>query len=179
MVSGDQVLVRRGARDLTIAVLDGLGHGVLAREPADAAIAELDRDLDRPLDELAVATDAALAGTRGVVLAAVRLTLPAAGLDHAGVGNVSARVAGVDGKLRILATPGGVLGGSTRPKRPMVNHLAMAPGEVVVVASDGLTSRVDLEPALALLRRPPILLAHHLVTTFGRLDDDVTVVVAR
>ncbi len=177
-ISGDHALVRRGARDVTIAVVDGLGHGVLAREPADAAIAEVDRDPDRALDELAIATDTALAGTRGVVMAAVRLTVPAAELAHAGVGNVAVRLVGLDGKQRILAAHGGVLGGSTRPRRAAIERVAMA-GEVVVVATDGLTSRIDLEHELALLRRPPMLLAHHLVTTYGRTDDDVTVVVVR
>lgn len=179
-VSGDHALIRRGPRDVLIAVVDGLGHGVLAREPADRAIATLaGTDLDRPLDELAVATDAALAGTRGVVMTAVRMTVPAAGLDHAGVGNVSMRIVGADGKQHMLAPAAGVLGGSSRPKRPVVVHAPVAAGEVVVVATDGLTSRVDLARDVALLRRPPIVLAHHLVTAFGRPDDDVTVVVAR
>jgi anti-sigma regulatory factor (Ser/Thr protein kinase) len=178
-ISGDHAFVRRRGDDVTIAVVDGLGHGVLAREPADAAIAEVARDPERALDELALATDTALAGSRGVVMAAARFSISSARLQLAGVGNVSTRIVRPDGTTRILPSLPGVLGGSTRPRRPRVEQEPVGRAALVVMATDGLVTHIDFEKEIALLRRPPPLIAHHLVTTYARPDDDILVVVAR
>jgi hypothetical protein len=100
-------------------------------------------------------------------------------LEHSGVGNVSTRVIGLDGNVRILQSVAGVLGGSTRPRRFPIERSAVRPGELVVIATDGITSRLGFDHELPLLRRPPVVIAHHLVTRFGRADDDVLVVGAR
>jgi hypothetical protein len=60
-----------------------------------------------------------------------------------------------------------------------VDRLPMAAGEVFVMYTDGLTSRVDLLHEPAVLRQHPIVIAQHLLARFGRGSDDALVAVVR
>ncbi len=51
--------------------------------------------------------------------------------------------------------------------------------DVIVMSSDGLTTRADISEELQLLRRHPIVIAEHLLAQYGRTNDDALVLVVK
>ncbi len=173
VVSGDHAGVFRDGDTIWLGVCDGLGHGSPARAASDAALATFQPG--DPADLLA-RIDAALVGTRGAVMSIARIELAAGTIDHAGVGNISTRLY-ERGHARILRVVAGSLGAGARPRRIPEEQTPFAGDHVLVMASDGVVSRVELE--LPILRLPPLAIAHHILTTFARPTDDVIVAVLR
>lgn len=172
LVIGDHAVVLRDVTGLILAVADGLGHGPAAREAADRAIEQVQR---RSIEDTLAAAHAAMAGTRGAVMSVAHL---GDGIEHGGVGNISARLIAVDGTARPFGSAAGTLG-SAFPRRVLVDRGALGPNEVFVMFTDGLTSRVDLTHEPALVRQHPIAIAQSLHARFGRGTDDALVAVVR
>lgn len=182
-VSGDDAVVARDAHGCTFAIVDGLGHGPLAREPAHAAMLEVLRVPDRDPLRLLGDCHAALQGSRGAVMAAARIEA-APGPDgrrltYASIGNIAARVIGLDLHGRPLPSMPGVLGTASFPRRLTPSVLTLAPREVFVACSDGIATRFDLAGAPEMIREPALVLAAYIVQTFARASDDALVVVVR
>jgi len=183
--SGDDAFFAWTAGDLHLAVADGLGHGSLARDASRRAVAAAAAKGDAPLIEGLEAAHAAATGTRGTVLALVRFTAEEGGLCHAGVGNVSAHLQqGRQGRRFLVAA--GFLGAShseTRrhslARRAPEERVAIGHKDVLLMFTDGLTSRLDLGAHLDLLREPPLVVAHRLLAQYGRDNDDALLLVAR
>lgn len=173
-VIGDGAIAVRDAAGLLFGVADGLGHGLLAREAMDRAIDTLVRRPSAPLDDQLRLIHSALSGTRGAVMSLARI---GERVEHAGVGNIATRVIGIDGTARPLVATAGTLG-SVLPKRIHVEQLALQPGELLVMFSDGLTSRIDLSHEVV-IRQHPIVVAQHLLARFARGTDDAIVAVVR
>jgi hypothetical protein len=76
-----------------------------------------------------------------------------------------------------LPTTGGIVGAGQIPRSIASDRIALQPAHVVVIATDGLLTRIDLERDM--LRRPALVIAHHLLATYGRDNDDALVVVMR
>jgi anti-sigma regulatory factor (Ser/Thr protein kinase) len=177
VISGDHARVVADGDDLVIGVVDGLGHGAAAREPSDRAAATLRAHAGATPAEILARCHDALAGTRGAVMSVIRLAADRT-LEHAGVGNVATRVFAPDGTMTLLPTAGGVVGAGAFPRRITSDRVAMPPGHVIAMATDGLMSRIALDRD-PILRRPLIAIAHHLIATYGRGGDDALVVVVR
>jgi hypothetical protein len=74
----------------------------------------------------------------------------------------------------------GVLGAADqRNRKYVVEREPLQDHDVIVMFSDGLTTRVDISEELRLLRRHPIVIAAYLLERFSRTNDDVMVLVAR
>lgn len=176
-ISGDHAAVVHDDGGCTIGIVDGLGHGVAAREAANAAIGELLRHAQAPGPALA-SVHAALTNTRGAVMTVARV---AAGrtIAHASVGNVATRMIGSDGRARALASTPGVLGTSSFPRRVVASSVALAAHEIMVIFTDGITSRVELVDEPSIVRQPGITIAHYILSHYGRTTDDGLVAVIR
>lgn len=99
-------------------------------------------------------------------------------LEYAGVGNIEARVVGIDGVARSLTSTAGTLG-SAFHRRVHVEHTSLALGELLVLFSDGLKARLDLTNEPVAVRSHPIAIAQLLRDRFGRGTDDALVAVVR
>ncbi len=181
-VSGDDVAFTRTDDELLVAVADGLGHGAEARAAAamavEAALAARARGLDTILGE----AGEALEHTRGAAMSLVRVDERDETLGHAGVGNVTTHVVGpsVDRAFSGRAAVLGVRprGGQRAPGRGHgETSMHLGQWDVVVVFTDGLTSRARLDGRETAERRRPSLIADTLLSRFGRSHDDATVVV--
>ncbi|MCC6525853.1 MAG: SpoIIE family protein phosphatase [Polyangiaceae bacterium] len=179
-VCGDDACAVRRADGLLCAVADGLGHGAEARAAAALAIAEVRRAGAAGLDlrALLAAADRALVRTRGAVMGLARLDRVRGELEVAGAGNVMLRVLPVSGPTRRFEGTPMVLGSGRRPARaPRSETLALVPGDLVVLASDGLRTGLELgEPGVRLAH--PAVVAAHLLAEFARDHDDALVLVA-
>ncbi len=178
-VSGDGAAMRRAGSALEIAVVDGLGHGEHARVASVRALDAFQRQpFGHPLDAMLESIDAAVQGTRGCVMALVRLDRAAATFQYAGRGNISVQLLD-GGASRSFAAGASVLGvPSRKAPRTIVEHTTVGPSAIVVVASDGLPTPARANVDFALLRRHPALVAHSLVAMHARPHDDVIVAVA-
>jgi len=174
-VSGDAWDLHIDGAIATLIVCDGLGHGDGA---ADASRAVIDvfraRRGDAPAAILERANGAARP-TRGAAATIVRVDLAAREAVIAGVGNVAAWVAAAT--ARQLVTQHGTLGHAMPRLREECTPFP--PGSTLVVASDGLKSRLDLSEPPGLLARAPDVIAAALWRDHHRGRDDATVVVLR
>ena len=178
-VCGDDATLVRGDAELVVSVVDGLGHGPQAREAAARAMATVHGNAHLPLPELLARCDADLMGTRGAVMAVARIDVSAATLEHAAVGNTTTRVHEPDGTARPLLATSGTLGVSRPTRRLTAERAHVGSGRVLTMVSDGIVTRLDLDGEPMMLRRHPIMIAHHVMSRFARGTDDAIVLVAR
>ncbi|MBE7450015.1 MAG: SpoIIE family protein phosphatase [Kofleriaceae bacterium] len=178
-VSGDDAIAERDGTHLLVSVIDGLGHGPHARDAALRAVDGLGRPPWPSVPELLARCHVTVAGSRGAVASVARVDLASGRCEHAGVGNVMTRLYDGDGKVRVLVTLAGTLGTGRLSRRLVGEELPFAPPRLLVMVSDGITSRLDLSRDPALLQRHPLVIAHRVVTNHGRGNDDTTVLVAR
>jgi serine phosphatase RsbU (regulator of sigma subunit) len=177
--SGDDAAFVRQADALTIGVVDGLGHGILAHDVAAPTVALL-RDRAE-LDPAAIlhAVDDLLQHTRGAVMAVAHIDLRLRQIEHAAIGDVRTSTYQPRESRRFSSTAGILGAGDQRGRKYLVEREPMHDHEVIVMCSDGLTSRADISDELQLLRRHPIVIAAHLLEHFGRSNDDALVLVTR
>lgn len=177
--SGDDGVFVRHGDTLTMGVVDGLGHGILARDAAAPAAALLRRRAELDPSAVLAEVDVALRDTRGAVMAVARMDWSSSELAHAGVGDVHTHLYRPR-ECRRFSPVAGVLGPPDQRRRScVVEREPLQDHDVIVMFSDGLTTRVDISEDLQLLRRHPIVIAARLLERFGRSNDDALVLVAR
>jgi anti-sigma regulatory factor (Ser/Thr protein kinase) len=176
-ISGDHALWIWSEEALLVGVVDGLGHGPEAREAADRA---MERMRERPSlapEHMLEHCDIGLQGTRGAALGVVRLERRSGALSHACVGNIAAMVCR-PGQVDMMSCSPGVLGISRQRARATRGEAWLRPGELLVMHTDGLSTRTTVEDAV-LLRRHPLVVAHDLMRRFSKNHDDALVLVVR
>jgi hypothetical protein len=176
-VIGDDAAFVRGPDGLLVALADGLGHGPPAYEASCRAIAVVHGQPHMAPAELLEACGQAMAGTRGAVMAIGRIDQAAGEVLHAAVGNVTTYLHRDRQASRFSPSPG-VLGAPGRSPRVQTQRAAIAGRYVLIMFSDGLSSRLDPAADPGLLREPALVIAHRLLVEHGRDHDDATVLVA-
>ena len=176
--SGDLHLVKPVRAGVLVSVVDGLGHGVDAAAAARAAVAALNRHAQESVLLLLQRCHQALAGTRGVVVSIALFDRTDGSMTWLGVGNVEGVLLYADGGGRRgrerLVTRGGIVGSELPPLRAEV--LAVAPGDTLVLATDGIQSGFADELTVD---APPQQLADQILARSGKSTDDALVLVAR
>jgi anti-sigma regulatory factor (Ser/Thr protein kinase) len=180
-VSGDHGAFCRmdGSSDLVIVVTDGLGHGPLAREASYVAMQAVYAHASETPARILEASEQALTETRGVVMAVCRIDEAAATMEAASIGNVELQVCSPRAARRFGGSSAVVGGKGNRPTKPRTESAPLAANDVVVLSTDGISSKLSIEEDLALLRDHPIVIAQRIVERFGRTNDDALVLVAR
>ncbi|MHB2248213.1 ATP-binding protein [Pseudomonas fitomaticsae] len=160
--------------DVSALIVDGLGHGEDAERAGRAgekafaltpfgAPVPLMEDLHREM-----------IGTRGGAVAFAQFHGERDSLTYAGVGNIGASLVTAD-KSRGLASHPGIVGGQYRKAQPF--DYAHVNGHLLIMYSDGLQSRWNLQDYPGLVHRHPAVIATVLHRDFCRGRDDVTVLV--
>jgi anti-sigma regulatory factor (Ser/Thr protein kinase) len=173
--SGDDAAFVRTPDSLLVAVADGLGHGLEAREASTRAMAVV-RGGGEPRALLASAHQA-LQGTRGAVMAAARFDHAAALLTHAGAGNITSHLYRPRASRR-FTTVACVLGARGPEPRLREDTDPLSSRPLLVMFTDGVSARADVSEDLELLRQHPVVIAHQLLVRHGRVTDDALVLVA-
>lgn len=173
---GDAWDIGTGERGITVCVADGLGHGPDAALASDAAVAlaALRPDL-APAAMMRLAHDT-LRGGRGAALAVAVVDEDTAQLTFAGVGNIAGCIYH-EGARRHLMSHNGIVGSNLRKVQEFVHPFA--PGAMLILHSDGIATRWDVNAYPGLRSRHPALIAAVLYRDFVRPRDDAMVVVVR
>ena len=173
---GDAWRVKMLDGNLSILVVDGLGHGPMAANAAHAAVRAYDATNGRADADLIERLHQALRPTRGAAASIFYLPKNSDEVSFIGVGNVAGVVASAHDTRKTVSF-NGTLGHTLKSVRPFAYQTA---GEtLVVLASDGLGTHWSLDAYPGLIGCHPTLVAATLYRDFDRGRDDVTIVVAR
>jgi anti-sigma regulatory factor (Ser/Thr protein kinase) len=173
---GDEWLIVDQRDQMTVLVVDGLGHGPGAAEAALRA-----KDIVRthagetPL-EIVQRLHSALRPTRGAAAAVARIERGRRVVRFCGIGNI-AGVLVLDGTTRSTVSHHGTLGHDVRKIQEF--QYPWPPGGALVLHSDGLMSRWTLDRYPGLEQRDATLIAAVLSRDARRGNDDATAVVVR
>lgn len=169
-------LCEQGPRHL-ILVVDGLGHGQPAADACREAVRAFHSNVSGAPRAILDAIHLALRSTRGAAAAVAEVDLARTQVRFAGVGNIAGVLVSGRGSDRHLVSHNGTLGHEVR-RIDEFTYPWLSDG-LLVLHSDGLTSRWDLMRYVGLTERHPSLIAGVLYRDARRGRDDVTVVVAR
>ncbi|ATQ75461.1 serine/threonine protein kinase [Massilia violaceinigra] len=161
---------------LTFGMADGLGHGPEAAVASEAAVALVVDRAAVGVSELMQLAHGALHGTRGAAVALAAIDCDAGELTFAGIGNIAGCI--FDGSARRhLMSHNGIVGSNLRKVQTFTHP--WAPGAMLIMHSDGLGTRWDLDAYPGLAFRHPGLIAAVLYRDFARQRDDASVLVVR
>ena len=175
-ICGDGWGTRKTADGVLLMVVDGLGHGSPAAEAAREAERVLSTIRESSPNEILQSTHIALRKTRGAALGVARIDIEKGVLVYAGVGNISASVV-APGSSRGLGSHNGILGQNMERVQEFV--VPWSASSILVMHSDGLVTRWDLERYPGIWTKPSSVIAAVLHRDFSRGRDDVTVLVAK
>ncbi|MGA9529785.1 MAG: ATP-binding SpoIIE family protein phosphatase [Terriglobales bacterium] len=175
-VCGDGWGAKKTADAVMFMVVDGLGHGILAAEPAREAeriFATASGDSPGPI--LQDSHDS-LKKTRGAAMAIASLNLEKRLISFAGVGNIGASIVHAAGS-RGMASHNGTIG--HHMNRIQEFSFPWDSNSILIMHSDGLKSAWDLKQYPGIWSKHPALIAGMLYRDFSRERDDVTVLIAK
>jgi anti-sigma regulatory factor (Ser/Thr protein kinase) len=172
--SGDAFVAIQAGQVLTGVLCDGLGHGPLAAAASSEAVASV---LEDPHGEPAVLLERVhrrLDRTRGGAVGIVQISGPVA--KFAGLGNVAAWILSGGSRAGMTSVPG-IAGHQARTIRQFEYR---APDDAVIILhSDGLSSRWDIGALPGLAGKDPLVIAAVLLAEAGIHRDDAGVLVLK
>jgi anti-sigma regulatory factor (Ser/Thr protein kinase) len=173
-VSGDGWAVASSGQHTALVLLDGLGHGQGAADATLAGLRSFHANASRAPGDVLSLLHEAMRPTRGAAGSMALIDTGTGTVRFAGVGNCSASIHAGPGVRSIgLASQNGTLG----VRLPRMNELTYAwPAEgLLIMHSDGLGTRWNLDDYSGLFRRHPSVISAVLYRDFSRNRDDVTV----
>jgi anti-sigma regulatory factor (Ser/Thr protein kinase) len=176
-VSGDGCNFRTHGYKVKIAMIDGLGHGSAAHVAATTSITSL-KGFNRmlPTDELKQ-LHIDLKKTRGAVITIAHIDRLNKTLLYSGVGNISMKVITPVTSKGCFSYNGIV--GHIMPASLNDHSLSWADKDVLVMHSDGISSRWDTMKYPGILLHHPVILCAALYKDHDRGNDDSTVLVGK
>lgn len=171
---GDTWHLAINGRQVSALLIDGLGHGIDAEAAAKAGAAVFaEAPFADPLQQVHAMHQAMLSG-RGGAVAVAQYDDANDRLSFTGIGNIGASLA-AGAQARGLPSLPGIVGGQFR--KAQVFDYAHVNGNLLIMYSDGLQSRWNLQDYPGLVYRHPAVIAAVLHRDFCRGRDDVTVLV--
>lgn len=174
-VSGDVAVIEQQDDLLFLAMVDVLGHGpeayVLAVQIKDYLRSSWSRDVVATLQRL----HTEIKGSRGAAVGLGVFNMAGGELRYTGVGNTCVRKFG--SRPARLYSQGGIVGGHMRS--PLEQKLQITNSDVIVLYTDGVQDRFELEDYPQLLYERAATVARNIVRRFSKAHDDATCLVLR
>ncbi|WP_414903688.1 ATP-binding protein [Pseudomonas sp. IT-P260] len=171
---GDAWHLTYNGANVSALIIDGLGHGEDAERAAKAGEQVFAQSPFASPVLLMEDMHRDMIGSRGGAAAFAQYNAARDSLTFTGVGNIGASLITAD-KSRGLASHPGIVGGQYRKAQPF--DYAHVNGHLLIMYSDGLQSRWNLQDYPGLVHRHPAVIASVLHRDFCRGRDDVTVLV--
>jgi anti-sigma regulatory factor (Ser/Thr protein kinase)/serine/threonine protein phosphatase PrpC len=157
-------------------VADGLGHGPLAAEASEEALRVFHRMPDQTPERILREIHGALAKTRGAAVSIAEILNKEQVVNYAGAGNIVGAIHSA-GRTRNMVSMNGTVGHSVARLQQLTYPWDR--NSTLIMHSDGLTTRWNVEQYSGLASRHPALMAGVLFRDFRRERDDATVLVTR
>ena len=174
-VSGDSAVLYRKGHLLFAAVIDVLGHGEEAHELAVEIEHFLQEHWSDALVEVMNNLHERIKGTRGAAAGLSVLNLQSDTLSYVGIGNTVVRKFG-SSEVR-LVSHAGIIGGNKRT--PREERMTLVPGDVVLLYTDGIKDRLQLDDYPQLLHHNAETISRTILQRFGKDHDDATCIALR
>ena len=167
---------RSTGQSVTLALIDGLGHGPRAYAAASAVVAALEARWSTAagLEALLRAVHGDVMGQPGGSITLARYT--GGRLEVTAVGNTVARVVGPRSSHNLLSPDGNL--GALLPT-PRVHRLDLPPGHALLCYSDGVKSQFDFEAVPGRHSASPAIVAQRVVEAHGKNHDDASTLLLR
>jgi len=173
-VSGDAYFIKRFSSSVIFSIVDALGHGKEANKTALNVLEILEANYREPLHRIIELTHKNLISSRGAAMALCKIDFKAKRLEHVSIGNVETRVYGTAEPVRPICY-NGTLGMAMENYR--VIDYPYVEGSTIVMFSDGISGRFDLDPSM--LRKTPQEISYYIFDVYKRNIDDATVLVGK
>jgi anti-sigma regulatory factor (Ser/Thr protein kinase) len=177
MVSGDGYFVKQSREGLLVFMADGLGHGMNAWEAAQEAISALQQCREESPAEMLRYIHPLVKKTRGLVATIAVLNLSSAQWKLCGIGNISTRI--YTGLQCKNYTPYNGIVGHNIPRTLNDSVVPVEKHQALVMHSDGLRTRWNLNELPALLKYNPSLISGVLFKDNARRNDDMTILAGK
>jgi hypothetical protein len=151
------------------AVVDGLGHGYESSVAAERAVEVIREFADLSVGPLLMRVHQELRTTRGAALGLMKVDDSGAG-EFCGIGNIE--VQALNGQPPSVFCLAGIVGHNMRTSKVM--KVAMKPGDIYCLMSDGISTRGNLK---ACLPGAPGTVARRIVEHWGKDHDDATALI--
>lgn len=174
-VCGDAWAERALEHGTMLLLADGLGHGELAAMASREAVRAF-QEPHAPVDTAACVeyVSRALRSTRGAAVAIAKLERDTERISFAGVGNVGAWIDDGAARRGLISTPG-IAGSTLKRIRPIES--AFPKHAILIMHSDGLSTKWDLNSYPGLRSRDRRLIAATLFRDAGVHHDDASILV--
>lgn len=160
---------------MKFAVSDGLGHGKEAAIAAVESLLVFKKNIMLPPNEQLKRIHDGIKKTRGAVMNITHIDVGSNQAVYCGVGNISSRVQSLT-KPKSCISYNGIVGHSI--PTTLNNHVMLwNKHDILVIHSDGLSSRWDLQKYPSVTTRDRSIIAAVLFKDFYRKTDDVTIAV--
>ena len=174
-VNGDTAMIERRDHLQMIAVIDGLGHGPEAHRVSSAARDFLKQRWSLDVVDTMHKLHGELRGSLGAVAGIAVIDSRSGQVHFSGIGNISYRVFG-QRNLRLMSMAGN-LGHQIRS--PRQEQHTLSDDEVILVYSDGISDRFELQDYPQILYQSADTIARTVVERFGKHHDDATCIALR
>jgi anti-sigma regulatory factor (Ser/Thr protein kinase) len=175
-VCGDNWAFSQTTQGQTLLVADGTGHGMEAARAAELAVRTFLDHADAPCEEIVERLHRVLMPTRGAAVAVARIDNAASTVRYVGVGNICGALITGEGIRRMVSHNG--TAGHVAPRIREFTY-GFTKNPLVIMHSDGITSRWDLAAYPGLVTQHPSLIAGVLLRDHRRARDDASVVAMR
>ncbi|MES2732359.1 MAG: SpoIIE family protein phosphatase [Bacteroidota bacterium] len=176
-VSGDGWTVFQNSDYCTILVLDGLGHGAAAHAAVQSAIEAYDSKAKQiPAQALKTIHDA-IKRSRGAVGAMAVISKQNNSLAFCGVGNISSRLINPEKNSSLIPYNGTL--GHALPSQLVDYTFPWNELSMLIMHSDGIGTKWDLQKYPNLIRHDPSIIAAMLYKDNQRKTDDALVIVGK
>ena len=174
---GDGFYCKLTITSLRLFLGDGLGHGLPAHQAVAAATRTMVLQRENSPAAWLTAIHRAAIGTRGLVGTAAVFDFATRKWTVCGVGNIRTQLCG-GSYQKSYAAQNGIIG-YNMPRMLLEQQLPYEPGQLLVMASDGIQTRWNPARYPTISRYDPMVLAAAIYKEHGRRTDDMSVVVAR
>lgn len=175
-ICGDSWLAVDSERVLTVLVADGLGHGPDAAYASLLAVSVLEEAPAALPSKVLQTSHVRMKGSRGAAVAVARIDLEVAELRYTGVGNIAGCVLSEDRRQHLLSH-NGIVGSHMNRTQEFVHE--WNDDSILVMHSDGISTRWDMDQYPGLHRCHPSVIAAVLHRDFTRTRDDSTIVILK
>ncbi len=168
-ICGDSFVIEHRNGTVLAAVVDGLGHGYESSVAAGRAAEVIREHAHLSVEAILRHCHRELRVTRGAALGLLKVDEAGAG-EFCGIGNIE--VQALHGRSPSIFCLAGIVGHNVRVSKVM--SVAMSPGDIYCLTSDGVSSRGNLKSCLP---GPPETVARRIVENWGKDHDDATALV--